>query len=140
MTTALETKAFYDLTTEMLNCVRDHDLGRLSVICDDDFGIVDINTSGGSQIIRDRTEWKAWFTSLFENLTEMKAETWSDIVNYESVIGGDMGYSVVDFDQMLLTPEQTLRFRVLATIIWKLVDGQWREARYHSSLLSVVEV
>ncbi|MGF1638298.1 MAG: hypothetical protein ACFCUU_14570 [Cyclobacteriaceae bacterium] len=48
-----------------------------------------------------------------------------------------MGYSVVDFDQIFIAGDQRLKFSVIATIIWKLVDGQWKEARYHSSLIGV---
>ncbi len=136
----MENRAFYALTKELLDCVRDHEYGRLSAICDDDFGIVDINTTGGSQIIRDRAGWEAWFTGLFVTLDDMSAATWSDITGYESSLSDDMGYSVVDFDQTLVTPEQKLRFSVIATIIWKLVDGTWKEARYHSSLVSVVQI
>jgi hypothetical protein len=47
-------KPYYALTCELLDCVRDHNYTRLSHICDDDFGIIDINPTGGSEIIRDR--------------------------------------------------------------------------------------
>ncbi len=130
-------KPFFALTQEMLNCVRDFNFTRLAAICDDDYGIVDINTTGGSEIIRDRAGWEAWFTGLFAKLTEMKASTWSEITHYEVVTGEDMAYSVVDFDQVFVTPEQRLRFGVLATIIWKKTSDGWKEARYHSSLKGV---
>ncbi|MGF1638297.1 MAG: hypothetical protein ACFCUU_14565 [Cyclobacteriaceae bacterium] len=50
----MQAKPYFDLVKEMLECVRDHNFDRLSDICDDDFGIIDINTTGGSEIIRDR--------------------------------------------------------------------------------------
>lgn len=106
-------KPFFELTQEMLNCVRDFDFGRLSEICDDDYGIVDINTTGGSEIIRDRAGWEAWFRGLFVNLKGMNASTWSEITQYEVVTGENMAYSVVDFDQIFITPEQKLRFGVV---------------------------
>jgi len=130
-------KPFFELTREMLACVRDHNFTRLSEICDDDFGIIDINTTGGSEIIRDRHGWENWFTSLFAKLNELKAETWSEITGYEAVQQSDMGYSVVDFDQIFIAGDQRLRFSVIATIIWKKQGGEWKEARYHSSLLGV---
>jgi hypothetical protein len=136
-TIAMQEKPFYALTVELLDCVRDHDYRRLSQICDDDFGIVDIATDGGSLVIRDRTGWEEWFTGLFAQLDSMSARTWSDITGYEAVRTGDMGYSVVDFDQTLITDEESLRFRVVATVIWKRVDGIWKESRYHSSMLGV---
>ncbi|MCE2935734.1 MAG: nuclear transport factor 2 family protein [Cyclobacteriaceae bacterium] len=131
------TKPFFELTQEMLNCVRDFDFDRLSEICDDDYGIVDINTTGGSEIIRDRAGWEAWFRGLFVNLKGMNASTWSEITQYEVVTGENMAYSVVDFDQIFITPEQKLRFGVVATIIWKKTPDGWKEARYHSSLKGV---
>lgn len=131
------TKPFFELTQEMLNCVRDFDFGRLSEICDDDYGIVDINTTGGSEIIRDRAGWEAWFRGLFLKLKVMNASTWSEITQYEVVTGENMAYSVVDFDQIFITPEQKLRFGVVATIIWKKTPDGWKEARYHSSLKGV---
>ena len=54
----VETLPFYDLTLTMLNSVRDHNYDLLSTVCDDDFGIIDINTTGGSEIIRDRKGWE----------------------------------------------------------------------------------
>jgi hypothetical protein len=130
---------FFDLTAEMLDCVRDHNFERLSQICDDDFGIIDINTTGGSEIIRDREGWENWFRSLFGKLKEMDAKTWSEITAYEAIQHETMGYSVVDFDQVFIAGEQKLKFSVIATIIWKKIDGQWYESRYHSSLKSVQE-
>jgi len=135
----MRSKPFFELTERMLNCVRDHDFMTLSGICDDDFGIVDINTEGGSEVIRDRQGWEAWFSGLFAQLATMGARTWSEITGYEAVQAQGMGYSVVDFDQVFIAGEKRLRFSVLATIIWKQVGGDWKEARYHSSMLKVVE-
>ena len=133
-------KPFFDLTLEMLNCVRDHNFDRLSQICDDDYGIVDINTEGGSEIIRDRAGWEKWFSGLFKTLDQMQAKTWSEITNYEAEQTAEMGYSVVDFDQMFIVGEKQMRFAVIATIIWKKVGAEWKEARYHSSLIKAEEL
>ncbi len=139
-TIQMQEKPFYALTTQLLDCVRDHNFRRLSAMCDDDFGIVDITTSGGSLIIRDRAGWEEWFTGLFAQLDALRAQTWSEITGYESVLSGEMGYSVVDFDQVFVTEEEKLRFSVIATIIWKRVDGGWKESRYHSSLVGVEKI
>ena len=139
-TIAMQEKPFFALTTRLLDCVRDHDYGTLSVMCDDDFGIVDITTTGGSKIIRDRAGWEEWFTTLFAQLDALRAQTWSEITDYQAVLSGDMGYSVVDFDQIFVTEGEKLRFKVIATIIWKRVDGRWRESRYHSSLIGVEKI
>ena len=130
-------KPFFNLTKEMLDCVRDFNFERLANICDDDFGIIDINTEGGSEIIRDRKGWENWFTGLFSKLDSMNAKTWSEITHYEAIQHETLGYGVVDFDQVFHAGETRLRFKVIATIIWKLVDGEWKESRYHSSLISV---
>jgi hypothetical protein len=135
----ISTKPFFDLTVRMLNDVRDHNFDDLAEICDDDFGIIDINTEGGSEVIRDREGWEKWFKGLFKQLDEMKAQTWSEITNYESIVKTDMGYSVVDFDQILIAFGKRMRFSVIATIIWKKEGDTWKESRYHSSLLGVKE-
>lgn len=101
---------FFELTKEMLDCVRDHNFERLSQICDDDFGIIDINTEGGSEVIRDRQGWENWFTGLFQQLKAMKASTWSEITRYEAMKKTDMGMSVVDFDQVFIAGDKKLRF------------------------------
>ncbi|MGB3779687.1 MAG: hypothetical protein WA960_15100 [Tunicatimonas sp.] len=132
-------KPFFALTLEMLNCVRDHNFSRLEQICDDDFGIVDIDTEGGSRIIRNQTEWAAWFTGLFQQLDGMKAVTWSEITGYEALKKQDMGYSVVDFDQLFVVGEKRMRFSVIAIIIWKRTGDVWQESRYHGSLIRVIE-
>ncbi len=139
-TIRMQEKPFFALTTQLLDGVRDHDFRVLSDLCDDDFGIVDIATTGGSVIIRDRAGWEEWFTGLFAQLDALRAQTWSEITGYQAVLGGDMGYSVVDFNQILVTEDEKLRFGVIATIIWKRVDGRWKEARYHSSLLAVEKI
>jgi hypothetical protein len=133
-------KPLYDLTVSLLGCVRDHDFTTLARLCDDDFGIVEITTTGGSLVIRDRAGWEDWFTGLFAQLAAAKASTWSEITGYEVRMGQDMAYSVVDFDQMFVTDQESLRFTVIATIIWKRVDGDWKESRYHSSLIAVTPV
>lgn len=137
VTEEMRSKPFYQLTEEMFHCVSKHNFDRLAQICDDDFGIIDINTTGGSEIIRDRKGWENWFSGLFVKLSEMKAETWSEITNYEAVESENMGYGVVDFDQLFIAGDQKLRFSVIATIIWKKVEGTWKESRYHSSLIKV---
>ncbi len=135
--TAMQTKPLYDLTVSLLGCVRDHDFTSLAQLCDDDFGIVEITTTGGSLVIRDRAGWEEWFTGLFAQLDAAKAHTWSEITGYEARVGQDMAYSVVDFDQMFVTEQESLRFTVIATIIWKREDDGWKESRYHSSLIGV---
>lgn len=67
----------------------------------------------------------------------MDAETWSEITSYEPLAGTDIGYSVVELDQIFILVYQKLKIHVSATIIGKLTDGEWHESRYHSSLLSM---
>ena len=131
-------KPFYRETEQLFAHVRDHAFEPLAALCDDDFGIVDINAEGGTLVVRNRAEWEAWFRGLFVQLDQLQAQTWSEITGYEAVQTAEMGYCVVDFDQFLVTPDgKRLRFSALSTIIWKRVGDTWKEARYHSSLLGV---
>lgn len=135
----MEDKPFFAEMQQLFAYVRDHDFARLAALCDDDFGIIDINAEGGTLVIRNRAEWEQWFQSLFAQLTTLQAQTWSEITRYEAVQTAEMGYSVVDFDQMLVFGGKRMRFSCLSTIIWKKVGETWKEARYHSSLLGVRE-
>lgn len=132
-------KPFFAETQQLFAHVRDHNFDALAALCDDDFGIIDINAEGGTLVIRNRAEWENWFRSLFTQLDAMQAQTWSEITGYEAAQTAEMGYSVVDFDQMLVFGGKRMRFSCLSTIIWKQVNGAWKEARYHSSLLGVRE-
>jgi ketosteroid isomerase-like protein len=116
--------------------VRDHDFDTLAELCDDDFGIVDVDPSGNARPIRDRAGWEAWFRELFETLTAMGAATDSTIDDYHAVVAGDMGYSVLDFTQTLTVGAHVASFECVATIIWKRTAAGWREARWHASVIS----
>ena len=127
---------FFAETCELLRSVRDHDFDTLARRCDDDFGIVDLDTEGRSVPVRNRAEWEAWFQGLFAQLDAMGAETDSEITDYHAIAGEDLGYSVLEFRQSLTLGGQTAFFDCITTIVWKLTPDGWREARWHGSLLS----
>jgi hypothetical protein len=127
---------FFHETVTLLRCVRDHDFGTLAALCDDDFGIVDIDPSGSARPLRTRGEWEAWFHELFATLDAMNAATDSEIVDYHSVRHGQLGYSVLEFRQLLVTGDLTATFDCVATIIWKQTPAGWREARWHASVIT----
>jgi ketosteroid isomerase-like protein len=129
-------RPFFAETVTLLRSVRDHDFDTLAALCDDDFGIVDIDPSGMSRPIRDRTGWEQWFHELFATLTAMGASTDSIIDDYQAVTTTDMGYSVLDFTQTLTVGPHTASFVCIATIVWKRTPNGWREARWHASVVS----
>jgi hypothetical protein len=122
--------------TELLfTCVSNHDFDTLAQLCDDDFGIIDLDTNGKNVLIHDRAGWENWFHSLFARLTEMDAKTYTEIRNYEVLAHDTMAYSVVQFDQFLEVNQQKLKFFCTATIIWKNTPNGWKESRWHVSLI-----
>lgn len=127
---------FFDETVTLLRSVRDHDFDTLAALCDDDFGIVDVDPAGQPRPIRDRAGWEAWFTELFGTLDAMGAATDSRIDDYQAIHSGTMGYSVLDFTQTLTVGDHRASFECVATIIWKHTDQGWREARWHASVIS----
>ena len=127
---------FFDLTVSLLRSVRDHDFGTLADLCDDDFGIVDLDPQGRNVMVRTRAEWETWFHHLFAELDAAAAETDSTITNYQAIEGADLGYSVMEFAQSLSLAGHRATFDCVATIVWKLTPQGWREARWHVSLLS----
>ena len=94
----MQEKPFFGLIQQLFAHVRNHAFEPLAQLGDDDFGIVDINAEDGTLVVRDRAGWKAWFRGLFERLTTMGAQTWSEITRYEASQTAETGYSVVDFD------------------------------------------
>jgi len=80
---------FFGETVTLLRSVRDHDFDTLAELCDDDFGIVDVDPAGNPRPIRDRAGWEAWFKELFETLDAMGAHTDSQIDGYQ-VISSDV--------------------------------------------------
>ncbi|MDJ0953034.1 MAG: nuclear transport factor 2 family protein [Acidimicrobiia bacterium] len=129
-------KPFFAETVELLRSVRDHDFDSLAELCDDDFGIVDLDQSGGSVMVRTRTEWENWFRRLFSELDAVGADTDSEILDYQALASPDMGYSVVEFRQSLTMAGMSALFDCVATVIWKRTDSGWKESRWHVSLLS----
>jgi len=123
-------------TLTLLRCLRDHDFDTLSRLCDDDFGIVDVDPSGAPVAIRTRVEWEAWFRGLFGTLSEMQAETDSEVLDYTAVQSDDLGYSVLEFRQTLSVTGLVASFECIATIVWKRTPEGWREARWHASVIS----
>jgi ketosteroid isomerase-like protein len=129
-------KPFLAETLTLLRAVRDHDLATLDGLCDDDFGIVDIAPDGGNVPIRTRAEWEGWFRSLFAQLDAMGAATDSEILAYDALATGDLGYGVLEFRQSLTVGPHTATFDCVATIVWKRTAEGWRESRWHCSVLS----
>ena len=118
--------------------MRDHDFETLSWLCDDDYGIVDIDPTGNARPIRNRVEWERWFHELFATLTALGASTDSEVISYKATRDGNLGYSVLEFRQLLTIGEHTATFDCIATIIWKWTLRGWREARWHGSVISSV--
>ena len=127
---------FYDETVTLLHSVRDHDFAELARLCDDDFGIVDIDVAGTARPIRDRAEWEEWFTTLFATLKGMNASTDSVILDYKALRQGTLGFGALEFRQTLRVGHHVATFECVATIVWKLTPQGWREARWHASIIS----
>jgi ketosteroid isomerase-like protein len=126
---------FFTETCQLFECVKNHDFDQLADLCDDDFGIVDLDPEGRNVIVKNRTEWENWFHTLFQNLKTISAETYTEILAYQALETSEMGYGVVDFCQYLVVEGQTHRFFCVVTIIWKKAGNRWVESRWHCSLI-----
>lgn len=136
MSSAFSDKPFFELTERLFRAVSEHNFDELAMLCDDDFGIVDLGPSGESVVIDTRAQWENWFHSLFAKLEEMGAETDTEITDYNALVSDSMGYSVVKFTQRLNVAGQDSFFPCIVTIIWKNTAAGWKESRWHVSLLS----
>lgn len=128
-------KPFYKETELLFSCVSKHDFDTLADLCDDDFGIIDLDSQGKNVVVHDRSGWENWFRTLFEKLTAMQAHTYTEIRDYQALQHETMGYSVVNFNQYLEVADQKLRFNCVVTIIWKKTGDRWKESRWHVSLV-----
>ena len=131
----LDRTPFLAETLELFRCVRDHDLATLSGLCDDDFGIVDLDTDGSARLVPDRAAWEEWFQDLFGRLSTLGARTDTRVDALDGLVSGDLGYGVCQFTQLLEAGGHVASFRCITTIVWKRVDGRWVESRWHASLL-----
>ncbi len=127
---------FFPETVTLLRSVRDHDFDTLADLCDDDFGIVDLDVDGSGVPIRSRAEWEDWFASLFAKLDAAGAETDSIITDYAATRTPYMGFGVLEWVQTLSMGPLEARFTCMATLVWKRTETGWKEARWHASLLS----
>jgi len=132
----MDAQPFAEETKTLFRCVSEHDFDTLAALCDDDFGIIDLGTEGQNVVVETRQDWEDWFHNLFEQLDAMNAHTATKITKYQAIQKAEMGYSVVDFCQMLTVGDATLNFNCVVTIIWKLTDDGWKESRWHCSLIS----
>lgn len=129
-------RPYFEQTLTLLRAVRDHDFDGLAALCDDDFGIVDGDPTGTISVIRTRAEWESWFHNLFATLDSMGAQTDSEVIRYDAVQTPAMGFSALEFRQVLRVGESAANFDCVATIVWKLTSVGWREARWHVSVVS----
>lgn len=95
------------MTELLLESVSKHDFETLSSLCDDDFGIVDLDTQAKNVIIRTRLEWENWFQKLFIHLDALKAQTHSEITQYDELVTSELAYCVVEFTQYLIITDES---------------------------------
>ena len=57
-------------TVTLLRSVRDHDFDTLAALCDDDFGIVDLDQAGQNVMVRTRDDWEEWFRRLSADIPD----------------------------------------------------------------------
>lgn len=133
----MEGMPFAEETKTLFRCVSEHDFDTLAALCDDDFGIIDLGTEGQNVLVETRADWENWFHTLFAKLDALQAHTATEIEKYQALVMGEMGYSVVNFCQLLTLNGHTARFHCVVTIIWKRVGDEWKESRWHCSLIRV---
>jgi SnoaL-like domain len=129
---------FYAETLAVLESVRDHDLERLTALCDVDFGIVDVDLAGRTRPVRTRVEWERFFYERFATLTTLGAATDFEVLSYQAHQQGTLGFSVLEYRQSLTVDDQTAWFDGIATIVWKRTPSGWRQARWHGSVVTAV--
>lgn len=122
-------------TCNLFTYVARHDFENLAALCDDDFGIIDLDEQGKNVLVRTRPEWEQWFRTLFAKLDTLGAKTFTHVTRYSVLPTKEMAMSVVEFIQYLELGGQRHPFVCVATIVWKRRGEDWVEARWHISLI-----
>jgi len=125
-----------DATLNLFRYVETKQFEPLAALCDDDFGIVDLDPEGKNVLVRTRSEWEAWFQNLFAQLKQLNAHTYTTITRYNVLPTAEMALVVAEFTQYLVLGQEQHPFDCVVTIVWKKTpENQWQEARWHVSLL-----
>ncbi len=127
---------FFAETLTLLRSVRDHDFDTLAELCDDDFGIVDIDPAGTARPLR---RSRPVGELVPRTLLDVERHGRLDRLPHRQLPSnrvGRPGYSVLDFTQTLTVGDHVATFECVATIIWKRTAAGWREARWHASVIS----
>lgn len=126
---------FLGETVKLLAAVSERDLDALLGMGDEDFSIIDVDPTGESPRSRVQPEWEPWFRRFFVLLDALQAKTHSEITAYRAIRTSEFGYSVVEFRQHVTGAGLVATFDCIATIVWKLTDDGWKEARWHCSVI-----
>ena len=126
---------FLDETVTLLRAISDRDLDALLGIGDEDFSVIDVDPTGESSRSRVQPEWEPSFRRLFVLLDALGATTDSEITAYRAISTSELGYSVVEFSQHVDGAGLHATFDCIATIVWKITDDGWKEARWHCSVI-----
>jgi hypothetical protein len=65
----------------------------------------------------------------------MGASTYTHITSYQVLPTAEMAMSVAEFMQYLEIGHERHPFECVVTVVWKRVETQWIEARWHISLI-----
>lgn len=128
-------KPLLEPTCQLFEYVATKNFDALAALCDDDFGIVDLDPEGKNVMVRTRAEWESWFKNLFHQLDSLNARTHTRITKYDALPSPEMTMTVVEFTQFLELNGERHPFDCVATIVWKWTGEAWKEARWHVSLL-----
>ena len=126
---------FHRLTTQLFAAVNALDLDQLTALVDDDYGIVDIDPDGNAVVIDTKAEWHTYMQENFTLMRTMGPDLRTDVQTYHDVQTNDLAYSVVKFVQHVRIIDTHVANHCLATIVWKRTGTEWKESRWHCSLL-----
>lgn len=129
------TEPYIAETKELLAAVNTRDIDALLGLGDEDFAVIDVDPTGQSPAARMEPEWEPWFRRYFGLLDALNATTDSEIAAYRAISTSELGYSVVEFHQHVVGAGLLAVFDCIATIVWKMTDDGWKEARWHCSVV-----
>lgn len=129
----MEHEPFFGETQTLFRCVNTLDLEGLRAMVDDEYGIVDVDPEGRTVVLGTRAEWDSYMEINFAAMRAAGAELSTEVLEYHGEAAGGLGYSVVRFVQRVEVGGAVTENPCVATIVWKLTDDGWKEARWHCS-------
>lgn len=126
----MKNQAFYWETRAALEAVNELRFDDLRAMLDDAYGTVDVDATGHLKLVSSKAQWESNLARL-EGLENTQVD--SEILEYQGIQSGNLGYSVVRFSQTAQWSDGLLSSCCVATLVWRCGEEGWKLLHWHAS-------